>query len=116
MEMKYKINRKVWQILWDGTLSKYSFNHHNSEFENDVFQIIPYSWGERKNEYHFYHKPSGFKISWYKYALRNAYCNMDINESKFVDILYDCCNSLQEGDIKFFHDINRWWESDNENK
>ena len=49
------------------------------------------------NTYHFWHKPSDFKIYWYKYALRGAKCNMDITDEQFIDVLYDCLNSLEEG-------------------
>jgi hypothetical protein len=37
---------------------------------------------------------------------------MDITASQFVDILYDCLNSLEEDkEVKFLHDVNKWWLS-----
>ena len=71
------------------------------------------------NDYHFHHKPSGFKIYWYKYALRGAYCNMDITDSQFVDILYDCSNSLNEilpKVLKIIHDVDKWWNTEGEDE
>lgn len=105
------VDRKVWQILWAYILGD-KFGYGGEHFENDTFEYIPYSWSDDgTNEYHFFHKPSGFKIQWYKYALRGAECNMKISDNQFVDILYDCANSLEEGkEVRFLHDINKWWE------
>lgn len=116
--MKYRVNRKVWQILWDYILGKRGFGLNDGRyFENDIFEYKSYCWFDdddiERNEYHFYHKPSGFKIQWYKYALRGAYCNMDITDSQFIDILYDCLNSLQIGsDVRFIHDVDKWWDTE----
>ena len=108
---KFEINRKVCQILWDAILPDFGWSDYH--FENDTFEIKPYDWSdEGKNDYHFYHKPSGFKIAWYKYALRGAYSNFNITYNQFVDILYDCHNSLQEGkSVKITYDVDKWWEN-----
>lgn len=117
--MDYHVNRKVWQILWEATLGEKGFGYHGEYFTNDTFEYKPYRWDDwdddvvQYNEYHFWHKPSDFKIQWYKYALRGAYCNMDITDSQFVDILRDCVNSLQpkEG-FRVIYDVDKWWEND----
>lgn len=117
--MDYHVNRKVWQILWEATLGEKGFGYHGEYFTNNTFEYKPYRWDDwdddvvQYNEYHFWHKPSGFKIQWYKYALRGAYCNMDITDSQFVDILRDCVNSLQpkEG-FRVIYDVDKWWEND----
>ena len=121
--MEYRVNRKVWQILWDYILGKCGFGLNDGRyFENDIFEYKSYCWFDdgddiERNEYHFYHKPSGFKIQWYKYALRGAYCNMNITDSQFIDILYDCLNSLQIGsDIRFIHDVDKWWDTEEEDE
>jgi hypothetical protein len=111
-EMKYHVDRKVWQPLWYYIFEGTDFDNYCIEFENEVFKTIPYCWNEDywDNSYHFWHKPSGFKIEWYKYPLRGAECNMDITASQFVDILYDCLNSLEKDkEVKFLHDVNKWW-------
>jgi hypothetical protein len=119
--MEYQVNRKVWQILWNYILRNYALGLNNGKhFENDIFECKSYIWDEddiENNDYHFYHKPSGFKIRWYKYALRGAYCNMNITDSQFVDILYDCFNSIsiRNGvDIRFIQDVDRWWDTEGE--
>lgn len=107
--MQHSVNRKVWQVLWDAIIAKFGIGN-NGQFINDIFECYPYRWDEGTNNYHFHHKPSGLKIRWYKYPLREAYCNMDIDDSKFVDILYDCTNSL--GDmmpIKIINHVDKWW-------
>lgn len=112
-ELKFLINRKVWQSLWAYITTGDMFEGYCEEFENNTFQIKPYSWNEEywDNKYHFWHKPSGFKLQWYKYPLRGASCNMQITDEQFVDILYDCINSLEEGKkCKLLHDVDKWWE------
>ncbi len=111
MNMKYDVNRKVWQPLWGYIFENTDFDGYCIEFENDTFKTIPYCWNDDwDNEYHFWHKPSGFKLQWYKYPLRGAICNMEITDAQFVDILYDCLNSLEaDKDFKVLHSVDRWW-------
>lgn len=93
------------------------FGWGDGDFSNDIFEFRAYSWDDKINDYHFYHKPSGFKIEWYKYPLRGANCNMNITDSQFVDILYDCVNSLEKGkSFKVIHDIDDWWLPKEERK
>lgn len=113
--MNYKVNRKVWQILWDAIMTPVGFGNGGRHYNNDIFEHYPYSWDDHEgmvNGYHFHHKPSGLKIQWYKYPLRGANCNMDITDNQFVDILYDCFNSLQpvQGNVRIIYDTDKWWE------
>ena len=42
---------------------------------------------------------------------------MNITDSQFVDILYDCFNSIsiRNGvDIRFIQDVDRWWDTEGE--
>lgn len=47
------------------------------DFENDVFEMHPYWWGDEHapeaTRPNFRHKPSGLAISWYKYIGRGQY-------------------------------------------
>ena len=109
--MNFDINRKVWQILWDAILGNLGFNNLPRPYIDETFECFPYLWGEDENLYHFYHKPSDFKIYWYKYPLRDAKCNMEITDEQFVDILYDCRNSLPLNQSpRIIYDVNRWWD------
>ena len=118
--MPYDIDRKVWQILWDAIMTPYGFGNGGRKYDNDVFEHRPYSWNDDDgmiNDYHFHHKPSGLKIQWYKYPLRGALCNMEITDNQFVDVLYDCVNSLQDMmPIKIIHDREAWWDLDGESE
>ncbi|MBQ6632041.1 MAG: hypothetical protein IJH55_08075, partial [Romboutsia sp.] len=73
-----KIDREVWQILWSSILG--DVGYMMDPIENDTFFCRPYSWDDDvwDNSYHFLHKPSGLKLYWYKYPLRDGHCNMDI--------------------------------------
>ena len=112
--MDYHVNRKVWQILWDAIMTPFGFCHSGrGEFQNETFEYYPYVWDDNIgliNTYHFRHIPSGFTIEWYKYPLRGAMCNMNITDDQFVDVLYDCTNSLQiNSPIKITHHVDKWW-------
>lgn len=112
--MNYKVNRKIWQPLWCYIFEGTDFDGYCIEFENDTFKTVPYCWDEDywDNSFHFWHKPSGFKLYWYKYPLRDSWCNMGITSDQFVDILYDCKNSLEEGKrCKVIHSVDDWWNS-----
>ena len=113
----YHVNRKVWQILWDFIMSPYGFGWGGADFKNDTFEFRAYRWNDEHNDYHFWHFPSGFKIEWYKYPMRGAYCNMEISDNQFVDILYDCINSIErEKKPSIIHDIDKWWKPEVENE
>lgn len=119
-QMDYYVNRKVWQILWDAIMTPFGFGNGGRIYNNDTFEHHPYLWENDKeitNDYHFHHKPSGLKIQWYKYPLRGALCNMEITDNQFVDVLYDCINSLQDMmPIKIIHDREAWWDLDGESE
>ena len=116
-KMEYHIDRKVWQILWDAIMTPKGFGWGDSDFSNDVFEFRAYRWDDETNDYHFHHKPSGFKIEWYKYPLRGAMCNIEITDSQFVDILNDCINSLQTNEkVRIFYEVDDWWLPKEERK
>ena len=69
----------------------------DEEFENDVFVIRPYYWGDDEETAdlpNFVHKPSGTEIRWYKYALRDAYCSRDLTVAQFKAMLDECARSM----------------------
>ncbi len=108
--------RQVNQDLYYAILEKRFINEdidiEHLEYENDVFVIRPYDWNEPKNPLpNFEHKPSGFKLWWYKYPLRSPEVNFDITHEQFSCILYDCINSVP-GKCKW--EINKFWESKGE--
>lgn len=110
MEKYIEFKREVNQELFFAILEDiYKYIENNFSFENDIFYMQMYNW-EEKEEYekpNFWHKPSNFKIWWYKYPMRSAECNMNITNEQFLAILYDCKNSL---DPRIIHEINKWWE------
>lgn len=99
-------------ILEKGFGSKTDIEH--MDFENEVFKISPYDWNEPENpKPNFIHKPSGFKLWWYKYPLRSPEVNFNITHEEFSCILYDCVNSVS----KFCKwEIDKFWESKGSDK
>lgn len=70
----------------------------HSYFENDVFIVSPYFWGESEELHgkpNFVFKPEGIEIHWYKYPLRDSYINKKITLEHFKEILEKCKDSVK---------------------
>lgn len=66
-------------------------------FENDVFIINPYYWGEDETEMaksNFIFKKTGYELQWYKYPLRDSYANQDISFAEFKEMIEKCKKSI----------------------
>lgn len=105
--IQFHMERRVNQIVW----GYYMQDMGGEYFQNDTFQIMPYNWDDDdSNEWHFWHKPSGVRLEWYKYPLRGVRSNRRLSQEEFADILADCHNSMQEGKSpKVLYDVNKWW-------
>ena len=114
MEKIFGFQREVNQELFYEVLREvYEYVEDNFKSENDTFYMQMYNWENEEDETpNFYHKPSGFKLWWYKYPMRSAKCNMKITHEQFLEILYDCRNSLKRYAI---HEIKKWWEKERNN-
>ena len=67
-------------------------------FENDVFIINPYYWGDDDTEKvkpNFIFKKTGYTLDWYKYPLRDSYANQDISFAEFKEMLEECKKSIK---------------------
>lgn len=86
--------------LWSSDeLKKYQTS--NGGFENNIFIINPYYWGEDENEAikpNFIFKSTGYELKWYKYPLRDAYANAEVDFDTFVNMLNTCLNSVKQND------------------
>lgn len=103
----YAMERRVNQIVWAYFMKDID---EGVRFENDTYIIKPYDWSDKDdNAWHFYHKPSGLKVQWYKYPLRSPYSNMEITNEQWWVVLADCYNSTSNL-IKYDYDA--WWEDD----
>ena len=82
---------------WDSYAIRGDGFHAIREFENDTFILRAYYWGEDDalaKLPNFVYKPTGLEIRWYKYPMRDAYSNQDVNIEDFRMILQDCARSL----------------------
>lgn len=103
------MDRMVSQILWEHCMGELGID--GNDLENDTFAVRSYNWvDDDANDWHFWHKPSGLKVEWYKYPLRGFSTNMEITDAQFLDVLRDCQNSLEEGkQLKILHSFDKWW-------
>ena len=68
-----------------------------SYFENEIFIVRQYYWGEDEDTMekpNFVYKPTGFEIQWYKYPLRDSYMNQNIDFEQLKEIMNKCIESL----------------------
>ncbi|MBD5584000.1 MAG: hypothetical protein HDQ88_02875 [Clostridia bacterium] len=109
---KYVIDRETFQGMFHKFLESIGFTiygytetdelckklNYEGLFENDVFLIRPYYWGDDEDEMakpNFVYKPGNVEISWYKYALRDAYCSHDLTIEQFRTMLDECTKSME---------------------
>ena len=121
----YKTNYSLdrddeYEILFDNFLTR-EFRHLNGVytdeyyggFENDVFYLRSFYWGEcscggdgddmTSPDLHqkecllykpnFIYKKNGFELHWYKHPLRGNSCNHNISTEYFEDIIKQCIQS-----------------------
>lgn len=94
----YIEDRRGWEKIFSKLLDELNMECHAEPFENETFIIRPYYWGEDEKIMalpNFEFKPNNFTMSWYKYALRDAYCSHDITKEEFKTIIEGCINSLK---------------------
>lgn len=69
----------------------------SEEFENEVFSVKPYYWGDDEteaNKANFHFKPSDYKLKWYKYPLRDSYQSSELSVEDFGKMIDKCIESL----------------------
>lgn len=70
-----------------------------SGYENEVFAIRPYWWGDddalQAQMPNFLYKPTGFEIRWYKYPFRDSYMNKNLSVTKIKEIFIHCADSIK---------------------
>lgn len=123
------MERMVNQTLWFAIMGE-KYQGLNDYFENDTFAVRPYSWTDfededidengwikehktpydHDNSWHFWHKPSGLKVEWYKYPLRGCEANIDITNEMFYAVLEDSMNSTEERRCWQDKTYKEWWK------
>lgn len=66
-------------------------------YDNDIFVMRPYYWGDDEAlmvKPNFEFKPKHITISWYKYPMRDAYCNQDLTLDEFDTMLAECVDEF----------------------
>lgn len=95
--------REDYQEAFQDFLHEHGWDSHavrddgEYEYENDVFIVRPYYWGEDEEKAelpNFVFKPLGLEIRWYKYPMRGAYSNMDVPLDVFEAIMKVCAFSM----------------------
>ena len=106
-DFKREVNQEIFYYILGNVYEE--MERTSFSMDNDTFYMQMYNWlDEEDNTPNFYHKPSGFKLWWYKYPLRGVRSNMSLTSEQFRNILYDCRNSLSNYSK---YEIYKWWES-----
>lgn len=113
MENKIPFKREVNQELFFNILGQVwgdMITDGEREYKKENFVIREYDWNEPEEpEPNLYHKPSGFKLWWYKHPLRSPEVNMDISFEQFRAILWDIRNEI--AGYRRFDTYEEWWKS-----
>jgi hypothetical protein len=78
-------------------LSEHLSGHKYPLFNNGTFLVFGYYWGDDEalsKISNFIYLPSGYELSWYKYALRDSYANQNLSKKDFLNILDECRKSI----------------------
>lgn len=73
--------------------SKTNKGMHLHYFDNGIFMINPYYWGDAYdllNFPNFKYYPTGLEMTWYKYPLRSCALSQELTEDEFYEIIEDC--------------------------
>ena len=106
---EYQVDRETYQDMFGKFLEKINcdeygcFQGNDGIFENEVFAIRPYYWGNDEEEMakpNFVYKPDNLEIRWYKYPLRDSYSNQELTVDDFKVILNNCEKSINIKDME----------------
>ena len=103
------VDAPEWQVLMEITESEYhghtyikSRRNETGGYENDVFAVSPFYWGEAfdrdyeklSDRPNFLFKPTGFSIEWYKYPFRDSHMSEDLDSNQLRHIWRICIESV----------------------
>jgi hypothetical protein len=97
-------DRKTYGELFLPLLTALENGSYGIEIKTDVFEMHPYCWCDKSDcpqcgsatQPQFKHYESGLEIQWYKYAMRDAYSNIEINPEMIQNIIMTCIASLPQ--------------------
>lgn len=105
------VNSVAWQNLLKACrLDTYGYNYGKNNttqlggYENDLFMINPYFWGEDDDLCeipNFLYKPTGLEIRWYKYPFRDSYMNQNLSDNQLKYIWEKCANYVKKFEKNF---------------
>ena len=104
-DRKHLDNNIGWHVLLDVTRSEwYGYTESSSKnerdgFHNDLFDIRQYTeWSGAEEdpipEPNFEFRPTGLKMTWYKYPWRAATANMELSANQIDEVFRKCVESV----------------------
>jgi len=101
-------DRNMYQDILRPLFDALSADSYGIHFDNAVFEMHPYCWCDKDEcpqcslgtQFNWVFKPTGFQLSWYKYALRDSYTNQVVNPTMFKDMVDTCIASLTHDSVK----------------
>jgi hypothetical protein len=98
-----KTKRQTLSDIFKPLFDMMGIDGYGITYETPVFEMHPYCWcdkdtcpmcGTTQTRTTFHHKPSGFHLHWYKYAMRVVEVNKDLTDDELKAIVDECIVSL----------------------
>ena len=105
--VEYEIDRSIYGPLF--RILRDLLEHEHCDFKiNELFEYRDYCWCDKDDcpqcgsleQPNFHFKPTGLKIRWYKYPMRDAYSNMVLEPASFEAMVQECVDYLVKHDPK----------------
>ena len=105
---QFQLDRDMWTEVFRPIFDKMVFFDSES-FENDVFKVHPYFWGDctcdeeagvtpecPAHRPNFVYKPTGLEVMWYKHPFRDSYANQALTREQVEAVVSACLATLEE--------------------
>lgn len=111
-----KVERAKLMELFNPLFIAMGIDNYGVHYDNAVFEMHPYCWCDEEScpmcarhvvengqqtRTTFFHKPTGFRLHWYKYAMRSVDVNQQLEEEQLAAIVADCIKSLEPDLLTF---------------
>lgn len=110
------MERSIMLDIFKPLLEAMGIDGYGEKYENTVFEMHPYCWCDEREcpmcgghvmqdgvqtRTTFFHKPSGYRLHWYKYMMRAVEVNRHVTGDELKAIIAECIMSLEADTLSF---------------